>query len=114
MYNFVTIVGKASPQKVHWKNTFTYTRNYDSCVIGVAWDSIQKSALQAQNYPPYICKSKMHEEETAIDDFKNVGDLNRHVRQHRRGNWFYCDFCDYKNKDKRNTDSHQRGTCGGR
>ena len=40
--------------------------------------------------------------------FKNVGDLNRHVKQHRRGNWFYCDFCDYKNKDKRNTDSHQR------
>ena len=40
--------------------------------------------------------------------FKNVGDLIRHVRQHKRGNWFYCDFCDYKNKDKRNTDSHQR------
>ena len=40
--------------------------------------------------------------------FKNVGDLNRHVRQHRHGNWFYCDFCDYKNKDKRNMDSHQR------
>ena len=40
--------------------------------------------------------------------FKNVGDLNWHVKQHRCGNWFYCDFCDYKIKDKRNTDSHQR------
>ena len=40
--------------------------------------------------------------------FKNVGDLNRHVKQHKQGAWFYCDFCDYKNKDKRNKDSYQR------
>ena len=40
--------------------------------------------------------------------FKNVGDRNRHVHQHKKGAWFHCDFCDYKNKDKRNTDLHIR------
>ena len=39
--------------------------------------------------------------------FKNVGNLNM-CKQHKHDVWFYCDFCDYKNKDKRNTDSHQR------
>ena len=38
MYNFVTIAGKVSPQKVHWKNTSTYTKNCDSYVTDVAWD----------------------------------------------------------------------------
>ena len=40
--------------------------------------------------------------------FKNVGNLNQHVKHHKCWIWFYCDFCDYKNKDKRNTDSHQQ------
>ena len=39
--------------------------------------------------------------------YKNTGDLNRHVNQHT-GIWHYCDFCTYKNKDNRNTESHQR------
>ena len=39
--------------------------------------------------------------------FKNTGDLNRHVNQHT-GIWYKCDFCTYQNKDKRNTESHQR------
>ena len=34
--------------------------------------------------------------------FKNLGDLNRHVSQHN-GIWYTCDFCTYRNKDKRNT-----------
>ena len=38
--------------------------------------------------------------------FKNTGDLNRHVNQHT-SIWYKCDFCTYKNKDKRNTESHQ-------
>ena len=40
--------------------------------------------------------------------FKNIWDLNRHMKCHTKGGWHYCDFCDYKNKDKRNTDSHMR------
>ena len=39
--------------------------------------------------------------------FKNTGDLNHHVNQHT-GIWYKCDFCTYQNKDKRNTESHQR------
>ena len=41
-------------------------------------------------------------------EFKNIGDLNRHMNVHTKGGWYYCDKCSYKNKDKRNTDSHRR------
>ena len=40
--------------------------------------------------------------------FKSVGDVNRHARSHTKGGWHKCSFCDYKNKDKRNTESHMR------
>ena len=39
--------------------------------------------------------------------FKNRGDLTRHEGTHDN-NWFFCSFCSYKNKDKRNRDSHLR------
>ena len=40
--------------------------------------------------------------------FKGVGDVNRHVKTHKKGGWFKCNYCDYRNKDKRNTNSHMR------
>ena len=40
--------------------------------------------------------------------FKSIWDLNRHMNSHTKGGWYHCDHCDYKNKDKRNTDSHMR------
>ena len=40
--------------------------------------------------------------------FKSIGDLNRHINSHTKGLWYHCDHCDYKNKDKCNTDSHMR------
>ena len=40
--------------------------------------------------------------------FKSIGDLNRHMKSHTKGGWYHCDHCDYKNKDKCNTDSHMR------
>ena len=40
--------------------------------------------------------------------FKSIWDLNQHMNSHTKGGWFYCDHCHYKNKDKRNTDSHMR------
>ena len=40
--------------------------------------------------------------------FKSVGDVNRHVKSHGKGGWHRCAHCDYKNKDKRNTESHMR------
>ena len=39
---------------------------------------------------------------------KSVGDVNRHVKSHSKGGWHRCDHCDYKNKDKCNTESHMR------
>ena len=40
--------------------------------------------------------------------FKGVGDVNRHVKTHKKGGWFKCNYCDYCNKDKHNTNSHMR------
>ena len=40
--------------------------------------------------------------------FKGVGDVNWHVNTHKKGGWFKCDYCDYRNKDKRNTNSHMQ------
>ena len=41
-------------------------------------------------------------------EFKGIGDLNRHIDTHKKGIWYRCQYCTYKNKDKRNTDSHMR------
>ena len=40
--------------------------------------------------------------------FKGIGDYNCHLKTHQDGGWYPCDFCTYKNKDKRNTMSHMR------
>ena len=40
--------------------------------------------------------------------FKSIGDLNRHVFTHNKSIYYYCDYCMYKNLDKRNTESHMR------
>ena len=45
---------------------------------------------------------------TCDKEFKGIGDLNRHIRTHKKGGWHHCNFCMYKNKDKRNTKSHMR------
>ena len=39
--------------------------------------------------------------------FKNVGDMNHHIKTHDKL-WYKCPTCPYKNKDKRNCDSHMR------
>ena len=40
--------------------------------------------------------------------FKSIWDLNCHMNSHTKAGWYHCDHCDYKNKDKQNTDSHMR------
>ena len=40
--------------------------------------------------------------------FKSIGNLNRHINSHSKGGWYHCDHCDYKNKDKHNTDLDMR------
>ena len=76
----------------------------DRCGMGFPFESrLSQHKITHRTYASLKCMKK-----NCYRCFKNVGDLNRHVRQHKQGNWFYCDFCEYKNKDKRNTDSHQR------
>ena len=55
-----------------------------------------------QNILNYMCQRK-----GCTCGFKNKGDLNRHLQSHLEG-WYWCDTCTYKNKDKRNRDSHMR------
>ena len=43
--------------------------------------------------------------------FKNIWDLNRHMNCHSKGGWYHCEYCNYKNKDKRNTDIHMSRDC---
>ena len=58
----------------------------------------------------------VHQTESALEckepdcskKFKSIGDYNRHLKAHQDGGWYPCDFCNYKNKDKRNTMSHMR------
>ena len=50
----------------------------------------------------FMCKHK-----GCSRGFKNKGDFNRHMHSHE-DIWFKCDSCPYKNKDKRNRDSHMR------
>ena len=50
----------------------------------------------------FMCKHK-----GCSRGFKNKGDFNRHMHSHD-DIWFKCDSCPYKNKDKRNRDSHMR------
>ena len=40
--------------------------------------------------------------------FKSIGDVNRHVLTHNKAIYYYCDYCTYKNLDKRYTESHMR------
>ena len=50
----------------------------------------------------YQCKHR-----NCDKSFKNKGDLTHHEGSHD-DNWYYCAQCPYKNKDKRNRDSHSR------
>ena len=37
-------------------------------------------------------------------EFKSIWGLNCHMNSHTKGGWYHCEHCDYKNKDKCNTD----------
>ena len=61
-----------------------------------------------QHMVTHISKKLPCPKKSCDREFKNIGDLNRHMNVHTKGGWYYCDKCSYKNKDKRNTDSHRR------
>ena len=63
---------------------------------------LEQHQITHQKEPNYMCKHK-----GCSPGFKNKGDFNRHMFSH--GDiWFKCTSCPYKNKDKRNRDSHMR------
>ena len=50
----------------------------------------------------FLCKHG-----TCGKSFKNTGDVTHQQKSHDNM-WYYCSHCPYKNKDKRNQDSHSR------
>ena len=63
---------------------------------------LEQHRITHQADPGFMCQHKGCDR-----SFKNRGDLNRHLHSHDDV-WYKCDSCPYKNKDKRNRDSHMR------
>ena len=63
---------------------------------------LEQHRITHQADPSFMCKQK-----GCDHSFKNRGDLNRHLQSHDDV-WYKCDSCPYKNKNKRNQDSHMR------
>ena len=61
-----------------------------------------------QHMATHINKKLPCPKKSCDKEFKSIGNLNRHMNVHTKGGWYYCDQCNYKNKDKRNTDLHMR------
>ena len=63
---------------------------------------LEQHQITHQKELSFMCKHK-----GCSRGFKNKGDFNRHMHRHE-DIWFKCTSCPYKNKDKRNRDSHMR------
>ena len=76
----------------------------DSCGKGFQYESrmLQHQTVHVRE-PRHHCPKR-----DCNKKFKNVGDYNRHIKTHDSGIWYTCSYCTYRNKDKRNCDSHQR------
>ena len=71
------------------------------------WSFPFKSRLEQHRITHQVDLSFMCKHKGCDHCFKNKGDFNRHMHSHDDV-WFKCDSCPYKNKDKRNRDSHLR------
>ena len=63
---------------------------------------LKQHRIVHQNTLNFMCKHT-----GCTRGFKKKSDYNRHLQSHLEG-WYWCDTCTYKNKDKRNHDSHMR------
>ena len=66
-----------------------------------------KSRLEQHRITHQADPSFMYKQKGCDHSFKNRGDLKRHLQSHDDV-WYKCDSCPYKNKNKRNQDSHMR------
>ena len=105
-FNFVLFAIRDLILKPPWINIHMSSVKTNLCAMCVVkhflslaeWNNINWSTCKD------VCLYCMHSKCGKF--FKSTGDLNRHVRQHDIVLFYYCDFCTYKNADKRNTESH--------
>ena len=88
----------------HMQQHAAYPWICDSCSKGFQYESrmLQHQTVHASE-ARYYCP-----ENGCSKKFKNTGDYNRHIKTHDSDLWYTCDYCTYRNKDKRNRDSHVR------
>ena len=88
------------------KHSYSHREAKFSCEL--CGKCFQFESMLNQHMVTHITKKLPCPKKSCDREFKNIGDLNRHMNVHTKGGWYHCDKCSYKNKDKRNTDSHMR------
>ena len=88
------------------KHSYSYWEAKFSCEL--CGKCFQFESRLNQHMVTHITKKLPCPKKSCDREFKNIGDLNSHMNVHTKGGWYYCDKYSYKNKDKRNTDSHRR------
>ena len=88
----------------HMQQHTAYQWICDSCGKGFQYESrmLQHQAIHESESRHHCSRSDCNKK------FKNIGDYNRHMKTYDSGNWYTCSYCTYRNKDKRNRDSHLR------
>ena len=91
-----------------WLDKHSYSHKEAKYSCELCGKCFQFKSRLNQHMVTHINKKLPCPKKSCDREFKNIGDLNRHMNVHTKGGWYYCDKCSYKNKDKRNTDSHRR------
>ena len=88
------------------KHSYSHQKAKYSCKL--CGKCFQFKSRLNQHMVTHITKKLPCPKKSCDRDIKSIGDLNCHMNVHTKGCWYYCDQCSYKNKDKRNIDSHRR------